>query len=128
MRPLILATIAVVLIAAAGIWYGAGESGAQSGSAAAPTMVAAGEALFDANCAVCHGSAGTGTNQGPPLVHIIYEPSHHGDMSFLMAAQNGVRAHHWQFGNMPPVEGVSEDDVAAIVTYIRSLQREAGIF
>lgn len=87
----------------------------------------AGKALFDANCASCHGANATGSEQGPPLVHRIYEPSHHGDQAFLLAALNGVRAHHWQFGNMPPVEGVSESDVRKITAYIRALQRANGI-
>ncbi|MEX0954112.1 MAG: c-type cytochrome [Rhizobiaceae bacterium] len=43
----------------------------------------AGEAAFNENCADCHGANAAG-QQGvaPPLVHIIYEPNHHGDQSF----------------------------------------------
>ncbi|MGB0661822.1 MAG: c-type cytochrome [Mangrovicoccus sp.] len=86
-----------------------------------------GQTLFDENCAACHGAAGSGTDQGPPLIHVIYEPSHHGDRAFLIAAQYGVRAHHWQFGNMPPVEGVTPEDVMQIVAYVREVQRANGI-
>ena len=53
--------------------------------------------------------------------------NHHGDMSFVIAAQNGVRAHHWKFGNMPAVKGVTQADVLNIVAYVRALQRENGI-
>ncbi|MCB1481929.1 MAG: cytochrome c [Rhodobiaceae bacterium] len=88
----------------------------------------AGKALFDANCAECHGTNASGTNAGPPLVHKIYEPNHHGDMAFLLAAKQGVRAHHWPFGDMPPVPGVSEQDVGRIVAYVRTLQKANGIF
>lgn len=88
----------------------------------------AGEALFAANCASCHGANAAGQEGvAPPLVHIIYEPNHHSDAAFHLAAQQGVRSHHWRFGNMPPVEGVSEDDVEMIVAYVRALQRENGI-
>ncbi len=87
-----------------------------------------GESLFNANCAACHGAQAAGTDKGPPLVHRIYEPNHHGDMAFLLAVRNGARAHHWPFGDMPPVEGVADADVALIVTYVRGLQREAGIY
>ena len=52
-----------------------------------------------------------GTQQGPPLVHKIYEPSHHADFAFQRAAAQGVRAHHWKFGNMPKIESVTPDDV-----------------
>ena len=83
---------------------------------------------FDAICSKCHGTNAQGKEgAGPPLVHKIYEPSHHGDMAFVLAAQNGVRSHHWKFGNMPPVEGVTQADVLNIVTYVRALQRENGI-
>lgn len=49
------------------------------------------------------------------------------DLSFLMAAQRGVQAHHWRFGNMPPQEGVTQGDVKAIISYVRELQRANGI-
>ena len=87
-----------------------------------------GEALFSANCSECHGKTGEGTNRGPPLVHKIYEPGHHPDFAFLNAVRNGVRSHHWNFGDMPPVTGVSDDEVESIIAYVRNLQREGGIF
>lgn len=84
---------------------------------------------FDAKCAVCHGDNGAGQNGiAPPLVHKIYEPSHHSDASFIQAAKNGVRSHHWDFGNMPPVQGLTDSDVKNIAAYVRELQRENGIF
>ncbi len=87
-----------------------------------------GASAYDAVCAACHGLNAQGQDGvAPPLVHKIYEPSHHGDMAFVLAAQNGVRAHHWKFGNMPAVEGVTRSDILAIVAYIRALQRANGI-
>ncbi|MEQ9258284.1 MAG: cytochrome c [Roseovarius sp.] len=87
-----------------------------------------GKQAFEAVCAECHGSNAVGREgAGPPLVHEIYEPSHHGDMAFHMAVQNGVRAHHWRFGDMPPQEGLTRADVDAIITYVRELQLENGI-
>ncbi|MFZ8875205.1 MAG: cytochrome c, partial [Paracoccaceae bacterium] len=62
------------------------------------------------------------------LVHKIYEPSHHGDQSFQMAVAMGVRSHHWKFGNMPAIEGLSREDVFQITQYVRELQRANGIF
>ncbi len=41
----------------------------------------------------------------PRLVHKIYEPNHHADFAFQRAAAQGVKAHHWKFGNMPKIEG-----------------------
>lgn len=93
-----------------------------------PEDLQEGNKKFHAFCAPCHGPQGVGTDHGPPLVHKIYEPSHHADMAFQRAAAQGVRAHHWKFGNMPKIDGVSPEDVTAIIGYIRWLQKEAGIF
>lgn len=87
-----------------------------------------GQNIYNLKCAVCHGENAAGQNGvAPPLVHRIYEPSHHSDMAFVLAAQNGVRAHHWDFGNMPVIEGVTEGDVKMVAAYVRELQRENGI-
>ena len=87
-----------------------------------------GRTAFENNCATCHGENATGlVGKGPPLIHKIYEPSHHGDGAFLMAARQGVRAHHWKFGDMPPVEGLTNADIENIVAYVRAVQRENGI-
>ena len=94
-----------------------------------PPAAREGQAVFRANCATCHGDIAEGREGlGPPLVHKIYEPGHHSDGSFYLAAAQGVRAHHWPFGDMPPVSDVSQDDVSKIVAYVRTLQRANGIF
>jgi mono/diheme cytochrome c family protein len=92
-----------------------------------PPEHASGEALFNANCAVCHGSLALGTRRGPPLVNQIYAPDHHADEAFQIAVARGVRAHHFRFGNMPAVPGVSRAQVDSITGYVRWLQRTAGI-
>lgn len=87
-----------------------------------------GKGAFEAKCAACHGTNAAGqAGVAPPLVHKIYEPSHHADESFQRAAKLGVRAHHWRFGDMPPVEGVTRGDVTMIIAYVRELQRANGI-
>ena len=92
-----------------------------------PTEHRQGDSLFTANCASCHGESARGTDQGPPLLHIIYEPSHHSDASFVLAAQRGVAAHHWGFGNMPPQPQVDSASLRRIIAYVRWAQREVGI-
>ncbi|MEP0234439.1 cytochrome c [Roseibium sp.] len=88
-----------------------------------------GKALFNENCATCHGANAAGREGvAPPLVHRIYEPGHHGDDAFVIAALRGVRAHHWPFGNMPPVDGITQEEVFKITAYVRALQRANGIF
>jgi len=88
-----------------------------------------GKLAFQSNCLACHGENAVGQKGvAPPLVHKIYEPSHHGDESFQRAVAVGVRAHHWKFGNMPAVEGLTRGDVKAIIAYVRELQEANGIF
>lgn len=86
-----------------------------------------GQELFVANCAQCHGNDAHGTEQGPPLIHRIYEPGHHSDLAFYIAIARGTHQHHWQFGDMAPVPEVDGEDAAHIITWIREEQREAGI-
>lgn len=87
----------------------------------------AGKPLFEKNCASCHGVDLSGTDKGPAFLNRVYEPSHHGDVAFQLAVKNGARAHHWKFGDMPAVPGVTPDDVAHITAYVRMHQRKAGI-
>lgn len=110
--------------------YGTASSTGVSAAVVIPDLsekAQSGAQLFNANCSLCHGPNASGTNLGPPLVHRIYEPGHHQDFSFQSAVRNGVPAHHWQFGNMPPVPTVSDTDVPKIICYIRELQRANGI-
>lgn len=93
-----------------------------------PSRAKEGRKLFDTNCASCHGKNASGGENGPPLVHRIYEPGHHADGTFYFAAQYGVRAHHWRFGNMPPVPNVKREDLSKIILYVRELQRANGIY
>ncbi len=89
-------------------------------------LVEAGEDLYLANCASCHGSDLRGTGLGPSLLSIVYEPNHHPDGAFLAAVVRGSPAHHWNFGPMEPVPGLTPEDVAAIVAFVREHQRLDG--
>lgn len=128
-RALIL--VAVGLAVALGLWWrfdgGGGRATVEVKMPALSAVAKEGQALFSANCAACHGTKGGGTDSGPPLVHIIYEPSHHGDESFQRAVAQGVRAHHWNFGDMQSVAGVNRSEVAKIVSFVREIQRTNGI-
>ncbi len=92
-----------------------------------PAVGNEGAAIFERRCAECHGREAKGSDKGPPLVHKIYEPSHHADAAFYLAVRRGVKSHHWPFGDMPPVPGVGDGEVAQIIAYVRGLQRAAGI-
>ena len=86
-----------------------------------------GAKLFQQNCQSCHGIKGQGTTQGPPLVHNTYNSRHHANLAFNLAVKNGVRSHHWKFGDMKPLPDVSPEMVEHIIQYIRKLQKQTGI-
>lgn len=84
--------------------------------------------VFNKFCIECHGANAAGSEDGPPLVHKIYEPGHHGDGSFYVAIRNGVRPHHWRFGAMPPIKDMPDSYIPFVIRYVRELQRANGIF
>ena len=107
-----------------------GDTSAEMIAVSIPTlskMASDGHEAFKENCATCHGASAGGTEQGPPLIHDIYNPGHHGDGSFYRAVRQGVRAHHWPFGNMPPQSHVSDREIAEIIAFIRETQVANGV-
>ncbi len=142
MRILIFGTLVGAMVLGAWVYVSLGRSAGDQGQGQPVdgTMVvvnlpdlsgaaAEGAQAFDRLCAGCHGAnAGGLVGKGPPLIHKIYEPGHHGDAAFVRAARQGVRGHHWPFGDMPPVAGATDADIRAIIAYIRAVQRENGIF
>ena len=85
-----------------------------------------GAALYAERCAACHGADLRGTGMGPSQLSIVYEPDHHPDESFRAAIRDGVSPHHWDFGPMPAVSGLDDDEITAIVAYIREVQQREG--
>ena len=93
-----------------------------------PFSLAKGQLLYEKYCGSCHGAELDGTEKGPPLVHPFYKPSHHGDQSFYRAALEGVRQHHWNFGDMERVEGITPGKMDRIVPYVRYYQQQKKLF
>lgn len=85
-----------------------------------------GAALYQSNCASCHGADLRGTDKGPSHLSIVCEPNHHGDDAFRSAILNGARQHHWNFGDMAAISGLADDEVEAIIGYVRSEQERQG--
>ena len=94
-----------------------------------PLAVETGQLAFERYCASCHGMDARGTDKGPMFIHCVYHPGqHHGDAAYLLAPRRGARQHHWNFGDMKPVPGVTDDELVAITRYVRRLQKAAGLF
>jgi mono/diheme cytochrome c family protein len=110
--------LCVALLAACASDAGdAGGGSAQAGD---------GSALYAANCAACHGADLRGTGMGPSQLSIVYEPNHHPDDSFRTAIRNGVSPHHWDFGPMPAVSGLDDEEITVIIAYVREVQQREG--
>jgi len=132
----ILALVVVMAVSACGGGVVAPPSGGPNGTTAraataqptaTPPAHQAGEALFTRHCLSCHGVAAAGTTMGPPLVDPLYTPDKVADDAFTKAALFGALKRQWDFGDMPPVAGITDPDVRQITGYIRYLQRQAGI-
>ena len=93
-----------------------------------PFHLGMGKLLYEQYCSSCHGLQLTGSDKGPPLLHSFYKPSHHGDQAFYRAALQGAQQHHWEFGNMPPVEGMTTKKMDKLVPYVRYYQQQKKLY
>lgn len=124
----------IAILAFAVIWSHIPPATAQQIDPAAVTLpemtprLNMGKMSYDHFCASCHGVNTAGTDKGPTFIHRVYHPGHHGDGAFFIAPKQGARAHHWPFGDMKPVEGVTDEHLQAILEYVRALQKANGIF
>jgi mono/diheme cytochrome c family protein len=87
-------------------------------------QLALGAEVYARSCATCHGSVLQGTLAGPPLIDEIYRPDHHPDSTIRAAIARGVEPHHWNFAAMPPIPGLSEHEVEAVIAHIRAVQAD----
>ena len=93
-----------------------------------PEELKRGEAGYMRDCAKCHGEDALGNLSGPPLLHAVYAPMQHSDAAFLLSVRAGMKAHHFNFGDMERMPAVTAEMVGEITSYIRWLQREVGVF
>lgn len=129
-RILMIAVVAVLLVPALTLGLAAAQRGIFE-NPVEPKMTPAlnlGKLNYEAYCASCHGKTAGGTDKGPTFISKIYHPGHHGDGAFFIAPKRGVRAHHWPFGDMPPVDGVNDAQIQSILEYVRAVQQANGVF
>jgi mono/diheme cytochrome c family protein len=121
LRPIVL-SLGAMLVAGLGIAACGSEDASSDAVGADPN----GAALYASNCASCHGADLRGTELGPSHLSIVYEPNHHSDESFRAATSTGAGQHHWNFGDMLPVEGLDDDEIDTIIAFVRAEQEEQG--
>ncbi|MDH3762426.1 MAG: cytochrome c [Gammaproteobacteria bacterium] len=93
-----------------------------------PFEMARGQLLYEKYCSSCHGLQLDGSDQGPPLIHPFYKPSHHGDKAFYRAVLQGTKQHHWNFGDMKPVEGMTPKKMDSVIPFVRYYQRQKKLY
>jgi mono/diheme cytochrome c family protein len=113
---------ALGLALAAAVACGGGSDGPEGGTAATPS----GGELYAGACSSCHGTDLRGTERGPSHLSVVYEPGHHPDAAFRSAVLSGSPQHHWTFGDMPPVTGLDDAEIDAVIAYIRKVQEREG--
>jgi mono/diheme cytochrome c family protein len=86
-------------------------SGALAQDPVDPAVMAAGEALFADNCAVCHQANGIGRATTIPS---LVDSTMIGDANLVIYAISNYIA------NMPPFHSFSDADMAAVATYVRN--------
>lgn len=111
--------LAVSLVAAC-------SSADSEGAVPSEGLVERGAEVYATECASCHGEDLQGTDSGPSHLSVVYEPGHHPDAAFRSAIRNGSPQHHWEFGPMPPVPGLSDDEIEAVIVFVRSEQERQG--
>lgn len=114
------------IICAAVLLGACGSDATTEASTVGEGGVEPGAEVYASSCASCHGSDLRGSDKGPSHLSIVYEPNHHSDDSFRSAIANGAPQHHWGFGDMAPVKGLSDEDVDAVIAYIRAEQGRQG--
>lgn len=117
-RSFCFAVLAVVLTACGGSGDG-GTADAADGAAEASAAMEPGEALYVANCAMCHGDTGLG--DGSMAASLPIEPpslmehlGHHPEDQLIRIIQTGVPP------AMPPA-ALDEDEVRLVVDYAWTL-------
>jgi ubiquinol-cytochrome c reductase cytochrome b subunit len=103
------------------------QSGTSSGGGAAPSspLAQAGQKVYSQNCSSCHGATGMGTPGAfPPLANNPFVTGNANDVitTVLNGKTGAITVNGASYnGQMPPWKAtLSNKDIAAVVTYIRS--------
>jgi mono/diheme cytochrome c family protein len=108
----------VATVAAASVGIACGADGPR-------TTLERGEATYRASCAQCHGGDLSGTDRGPSLLEPVYGPVQLTDAELADAIRNGVEEDLWEFGPMPANGALGDEQIDAIVEFVRSEQHDA---
>ena len=88
-----------------------------------PEKLKVGQARFHKLCANCHGADGMGGSNAPKLIQDSYTSAQFPNEKLAWTILNGSKS-----GAMPSLKNiVNEEDIKAIIKYIRYSQEAAGL-
>jgi mono/diheme cytochrome c family protein len=120
---LVCAAAAVLLMAAAnGAWLPTvptADHALANPVAGHSDAIAAGSALYQGNCAKCHGADGNGRGSRPPVRSARVAAATDGDLYWLLM-------HGQPFRGMPSWARLPDEQRWQIVAYLRSIQTQPG--
>jgi len=137
-RPVVFITaLGVVLAAATACQSRGGDHERREGHEAreharrAPTVaIDRGRAIYQTNCAPCHGQSGKG--DGPAAGGFNPAPRDHTDAAYMSKLTDTDIAQTIQYGGalkgkpmMPPSPQIKGDELASLVAYVRTLSAPA---
>jgi mono/diheme cytochrome c family protein len=123
----IIPALLLALSACGGEVHGASARWIGFNPGPAPAELHRGEVVFNTYCMSCHGLHGRGEGLGPPLLDSVFVPSRLPDDAMLAAVERGSPQTNYHFGAMPPVQRVTPADAVEVISYVRWLQRRAGV-
>lgn len=130
MKKLFCSAILLLLVAAAGCAGGAAEptNEADAGVVVTPELVAEGRTAYRAYCTQCHGYNGKG--DGISAANLDPPPRDHTNAELMDPISDAVIAETIRAGgqgrgfpNMPAFPQVTDEELLALVAYVRSLSR-----
>lgn len=126
-KPMAIVIAVIVAPAALFVAFGGLDGPSDRGSAALiiPNLsfkAHEGREHFAAACGACHGAYGEGSDNGPVLIHALYGRTLFLDEQIVAAVREGAEARNWPFGDMPAVEGVSDQNLDMMIGFLREVQ------
>jgi mono/diheme cytochrome c family protein len=100
-------------------WVPAADHAMRNPVAGDPEAIRAGSALYQDNCANCHGADGKGRGRRPPVYSARLASATDGDLYWLLT-------HGQPFRGMPAWSKLPEDQRWQIVAWLRSIQPETA--
>jgi mono/diheme cytochrome c family protein len=121
--PLLITAGVVVVAVAVAALIATADGSDEPPAPGSPEELALGEEVFVDSCQTCHGERARGGLAGPPLVHEIYRDLE--DADIRTAIRQGKAQENWEFAPMPPVPGLEDHEIEAVIAYVRAEQEEA---